>query len=91
MRRLGKTHQEIADFFIINLNGVRYTCRTGQDTPQHNKAGRPPRLSEEEIDQLIEYMRTNVVTRRVTYRELGETCFPEKPVGVEAIKYALNK
>ena len=51
MRRLGHAYEYIADFLKVSQRAVQYTCEKQQATPQHSKAGRPPRLNKEEADR----------------------------------------
>ena len=56
MRRLGKTYQEIATFLGVSQRAVQYTCEKQTATPQHHKAGRPPKLNKNEVDQVVEFV-----------------------------------
>ena len=63
MRRLGFSYEYIAGFLKVSQRAVQYTCQKQQATPQHSKAGRPPRLSKEEGDRLEEVVTTTECER----------------------------
>ena len=46
LRSIGWTYDAIATYLDITKNAIRYAIKT-RPTPQHNKAGRPPKLTEE--------------------------------------------
>jgi transposase len=90
MRRLGYSYKFIAEFIKVSQRAVQYTCNTQISTPQFKNAGRPPRLSTEEVDQLEEYMLQSPETRRMTYLQLAEELWPEGEVGADSVRYALH-
>jgi hypothetical protein len=63
MRRLGYSYEYIANFLKVSQRAVQYTCQKQQATPQHSKAGRPPRPSKEEGDRLGEVVTATVCER----------------------------
>ena len=67
MRRLGHTYEHISTFLNVSQRAVQYTCEKQQATPQHAKAGRPPRLNKEEVDRVEEFVTQSKKTRRMTY------------------------
>jgi len=91
MRRLNHTYEAIADFLKISQRAVQYTCEKQQATPQHSKAGRPPRLNKEEADKVEEFVISSKKTRRMTYLQIAEALWPEGEVGPESVRYALHK
>jgi transposase len=90
MRRLGYTYEKIADFLKISQRAVQYTVEKKKATPQHKNAGRPPRLSKEEVDSLVEFVTSTKRTRRLTYLQIAEERWPEGEVGADSVKYALH-
>jgi transposase len=92
LRRRGDSYAEIAQFLDITERAVQYTCTTKYATPQHKKAGRPSKLSSEEVEHLLEYIKTSKQTRRMTYQALKDALYPDREeIGPQAIKYALHK
>lgn len=91
MRRLGYSYEYIASFLQVSQRAVQYTCQKKQATPQHSNAGRPPRLSKEEADQVEEFVTSSHRTRRLSYLQIAEELWPEGEVGPESIKHALQK
>lgn len=91
MRRLGYTYAYIASFLSISQRAVQYTCNQQQATPQHQRAGRKPKLTKEETDQLIEYVTSCHCTRCLPYLKLAEELYPEGEIRPESIKYALHR
>ena len=91
MRGLGHTYERIAAHLKVSERAVQYTCKKGQATPQHLKAGRPPRLNKEETDRVEEFITQSKETRRMTYLQVAEALWPEGEVSAESVKYALYK
>ena len=91
MRSLGYKYTQIASHLKISGNAVQYTCNKGTATPQHHKTGRPPKLSQTEVDTLVEFVVSSRKSRRMTYLQLAEHFWPEGEVGAEPIKKALHK
>lgn len=90
LRRRGDSYEDIAQFLEVSIRAVQYTCNNKKATPQHKKAGRPAKLTSEEIDDLIEFIKGSRKTRRMTYEQLRKELYSERDIGVEAIKYALR-
>jgi transposase len=90
LRDIGWKYKDIAKQLGHSERAVQYTCEKHQATPQHRKAGRPPKLNKEEVDRLEEYVLQSKKTRRLTYQQLADTLYPEGEVGAEAVKYALK-
>lgn len=91
MRRLGYTYKNIADFLHVSQRAVQYTVEKQKPTPQHSKAGRPPRLNKEEADRIEQFVTSSQKTRRMTYKQIAEALWPEGEVGHESVKSALHK
>ena len=91
MRRLGYSYEYIASFLNVSQRAVQYTCQKQQATPQHANAGRPARLSKEEMDQVEEFVTQSKSTRRMTYLQVAEALWPDGEVGAESVRYALHQ
>ena len=91
MRRLKYKYSEIAKFLEVSERSVEYTCTAQKATPQHHKAGRPPKLQKDEVDRLEEFVISSKETRRMSYAQILDTLFPENDVGIESIKNALRE
>lgn len=89
MRKLGHTYTYIASYLHISERAVQYTCQKEQATPQHKKAGRPPRLNEQEVDALVAFVTSSHRTRCLPYWRLAEELYPEGDVGIDSIRHAL--
>jgi transposase len=87
---VGWKYKDIAAKVGCSVRAVQSTCEKHQRTPQHHKAGRPPKLNKEEVDRLEEFVLQSQKTRRMTYQQLADTFYPEGEVGAEAVKYALK-
>ena len=88
LRKTGKTYSEIATFLGPGVSeyAVQYTCNTQKATPKKDGRGRPSKLSMEQLDELIVYVRQSKDTRRMTNEELGEVFHVHK----DCIKRAVN-
>ena len=91
MRSLKYTYAQISSHLGVTERAVQYTCEKGEATPQHKKTGRPPKLSTQEVDTLIEFVISSRKTRRMTYLQLAESLWPDGEVGAESVKHALRK
>jgi transposase len=90
LREVGWKMKDISKQLGCTERAVRYTCKEARMTPQHKRAGRPPKLNADEIDRLEEFMLSSKKTRRMTYQQLADNLYPEGDIGVEAVKYALK-
>jgi len=87
MRSLGKKYSEIALHLNVSERAVQYTCNTQMATPK-KRSGRPPKLSEERVDEIENYIsKQSRDARRMTYQELATTF----DTSVDCIKRALRK
>ena len=91
MRSLGHSYPQISAHLKVTERAVQYTCEKGTATPQHKNTGRPPKLSKEEVDNLLEFITGSRKTRRMTYLQFAEYFWPEGEVGSESVRYALHK
>ena len=90
LRSIGWTYDAIATHLDVTKRAVRYAAKT-QPTPQHNKAGRPPKLTEEQIDDLIAWISSSARNRRIPYYKVVKEFYPDNSISVEALRYALKK
>lgn len=90
MRRLKHSYATIAKELGISERAVQYTVEKGGATPQHKNAGRPPKLSRDEIDDLVQFVTSSQAHRRLTYPQLAESLYPECEIGPDSIKVALR-
>jgi Homeodomain-like domain len=83
LRDVGWKYAQIATHLKVTERAVSYTCQTRKVTPQHSKAGRPPKLSKDEVDKLVQYVISSKETRRMSYLRIAENLWPEGEVGPE--------
>ncbi|RPA78956.1 hypothetical protein BJ508DRAFT_200594, partial [Ascobolus immersus RN42] len=88
LRSIGWTHKEIANKLKCSVSQVQYTL-TGPVTPKKRK-GRPGKLSEDRVDELVLFVTGSREGRRMTYLELS-MYFSEWDVSDSAIRRALTK
>ena len=92
LRRRGDTYAQIAQFLDITPRAVEYTCQKQTATPKHKQTGRPSKLKPNDVDDLLSFVKSSSRTRRMTYDQLREELYKDRPeIGSEAIKYALKK
>jgi transposase len=88
LRDAGFTYLQISRQLQISHRQVQYTCQSQQATPK-KAHGNPPKLSEAEVDSIIEWITSSERTRRMPYhkviQELGLT------IGKHALARALQK
>ena len=66
LRDAGFTYIQIAQQLQISHRQVQYTCQNQQATPKKAR-GAPPKLSEAEVDSIIEWITSSKRTRRMPY------------------------
>jgi transposase len=92
LRRRGDSYEHIAQFLGVSFHAVQHTCTIQKATPQHKRAGRPSKLTSEEADQFIEYVKTSKRNRRLTYQQLKHELYKKRDdISTVAIEYALHK
>lgn len=92
LRKRGDTYAQIARFLGVTERAVQYTCTTKSATPQHQRAGRPAKLTSEEVDSLIQFVNSSKRTRRLSYKQLKDELYADREdIGEKAIKHALHK
>ena len=70
----------------LSLRQIEYTCRFTHPTPQ-KRSGRPPLLTNEQANELITFIRTSKITRRLSHLQL----VLHFGWGVEAVKGCLER
>lgn len=60
----------IAEQLGVSMNQVRYTCHHGQVTPKHYRAGRAKKLSESEVDEIVDWIQASPDNRAKSYDEI---------------------
>ncbi|KAF4200233.1 hypothetical protein CNMCM8927_003680 [Aspergillus lentulus] len=88
LRDAGFTYQQIADQLQITHRQVQYTCQSQQMTPT-KAPGQPPKLSEEDVDNIIAFISSSKRNRRMPFYKLCEEL--DLPVGPTALARALKK
>ncbi|EFQ94912.1 hypothetical protein PTT_07265 [Pyrenophora teres f. teres 0-1] len=84
----GHTQKWIAQHLSFTIRQIQYTLKV-PITPQ-KKTGRPPLLSPERTQHLIQFIRSFKEARQMTYLALSQH-FSDWHVGEYAIRYALRK
>jgi ketohexokinase/beta-glucosidase len=88
LRDAGFTYQQISAQLGITYHQVQYTCQSRQATPKKAR-GQPPKLSEEDVDNIIDFITSSKRTRRLSYTKVIQEL--ELPVGATALARALRK
>jgi hypothetical protein len=88
LRDAGFTYQQIADQLQITHRQVQYTCQSQQKTPK-KAPGQPPKLSEEDVDDIIVFISSSKRNRRMPFYRLCQEL--NLPVGPTALARALKK
>ncbi|KAL2401068.1 hypothetical protein ABEF93_000652 [Exophiala dermatitidis] len=92
MRSLGYTYEQISKHLHVTMAAVHYACTKAKDvTPQHHKAGRKPRLSKEDEDQLETFYLTKGKKRKLSCQEMAEELWPDRGVSAKIIRHVLDK
>ncbi|KAL3706723.1 hypothetical protein TMatcc_007736 [Talaromyces marneffei ATCC 18224] len=74
---------------ILTLReAVQYTCQSQQATPKKAR-GRTPKLSEEDVDRVIDWISSSKRTRRMPYYKVIREL--DLPIGATALARALKK
>ncbi|EAA66188.1 predicted protein [Aspergillus nidulans FGSC A4] len=84
----GFTYQQISSQLGFTYRQVQYTCQNEQSTPQ-KPPGQRPKLSEEDMDNIITFISSSQRTRRLSYKRVIEEL--NLPCGETALARALKK
>ena len=88
LRDAGFTYLEIATMLHVTHDQVQYTCQSQRATPKKAR-GKTPKLSEEDVDRIIEWISSSKRTRRMPYYKVVREL--DLPVGATALARALKK
>ena len=88
LRDAGFTYLQIASMLHITHYQVQYTCQSQTATPKKAR-GKTPKLSEEDVDRIIEWISSSKRTRRMPYSKVVREL--DLPVGATALARALKK
>lgn len=87
LRDVGWSYQAIVDKYGFTHSGIQYACTHSENPGKHT--GRPPMLSEEQVEALVAFVTASKNNRRLTYARIlaamGFDC------GVDSIRYALQR
>jgi transposase len=90
LRSVSFTYEAIAKHLSITIRQAQHACKAEQATPS-KRVGRPSILSEAQVDELIDHIRQDRQTRRMSYSRLAKEVFPQWEVGEYAIRSALRR
>lgn len=92
MHSAGWSTNRIADHFDFTPRQVRYTVKAPNNDPTPGKrTGRPSKLSSEQVDELIAWMRESKANRQTPIREVATGRFAHWGVGWETMKKAMRR
>jgi len=87
LRDIGWAYKDIALKYDVTIRAVQYACMNPQ-TPK-KRSGRPSRLSEEQVECLIDFVTYSKLNRRLPYYRNPDTL--RFDCGVDLIQYALKR
>jgi transposase len=90
LRGIGFTYEAIASHLHVSYQQVQRACQSEQVTPK-KRTGRPPRLTQEQVDELITYIQQSRETRRMSYHRLANEVFAHWGVGEYSIRSSLRR
>lgn len=88
LRDSGLTYLQISKQLQISYRQVQYTCQSQQATPKKAR-GNPPKLSEAEVDYIIEWISSSKRNRCMPYYKVIQEL--DLSVGKHALARALKK
>lgn len=89
-RDAGWSYHKIADHLNISQGQVIYTLNRGNVTPRKGK-GRPSYLSQENVNDIINFISSSSKSRRMIFLELATGPFRDLGVSERAIQKELQK
>lgn len=89
LRRAGHSIQFIMDFLKATRRQVDYALTSNNVTPQH-RPGRPPILTDAQVDELEDFVRQSRAGRQMSYKALAEGPFEHWQVSSDTIRNALR-
>lgn len=66
LRDTGHTYKQISNHLGVSYRQVQYTCQSQQSTPKKAPSN-PPKLSKEEVDNIINFISSSKRTRRLPF------------------------
>src|SRR4051794_26179482 len=88
--KAGFKRKQIQDHLSLTYWQIRYACLASRPTPK-KRSGRPPVLSEEQIDEIKLFVCSKRSNRLLSYERLALEPFQKFSVSSEAIKNALER
>ena len=88
LRDTGLSYSAISNQLHVSYRQVQYTCRTQQATPKKPK-GQPPKLSEEQMDDIIAWISTSEVNRQKPFHQMIKEL--NLDVSVPTLRHSLMK
>ena len=85
---IGWSYSQIHKKTTYTINQIAYACRVEKATPQ-KKVGRPPLLTQAQIEELVEFVCASTKNRRMSFFQLAQVL--EFGVKKDAIRTALLK
>ena len=89
LRAVGLEYEAIASQLSITKRQIQYACARERPTPKKRK-GRPSKLSNAQSEELIQYVTSSRITRRLSYLSLSQQ-FAYWNVSEYSIRTALRK
>ncbi|KAK7184752.1 uncharacterized protein CC84DRAFT_1168678 [Paraphaeosphaeria sporulosa] len=90
LRQAGHTYTFIANQLSCTERQVAYAITRDCVTPK-KRSGRPPRLSDAQVDQLEAFIRSSNSNRQLSYLQLAQGPFQHWNVGEYTIRSALRR
>jgi transposase len=85
LREIGWTHEAIMKQYGISRSAVRYACNNPPTPKKHT--GRPARITEEEVQDIIAFICLNRENRRLPYARVLEVIADLKARGVTIMSW----